>query len=586
MSRSAKPTPARAGGEAFLDPQDPNQRRYEAVRAYLVEGATADQVAQRFDYSQQTVRTLVRDWRAGELALFAEAKPGPKRAPAKEAARARVLELRRAGHSIDEIAQALADEGAPLNRTGIAEIIRDAGLPRLARRPAHARGTPRPARLPRAGRVDFQALPERIDSRMAGLWLLVPDLVALDLPGLVATAGYPGTRDIPAISYLLSLLALKATSTRRVSHASDLARDAGVGLLAGLGCLPKATASTRYSYKLAHRLQRQFLSGLAAAMVNHGLAHGADFDLDFHAIMHWGEDPILERHYVPTRSQRARSVLTFFAQDADTHNLIYANADITKAAQNREVLAFCDHWRELTGAWPTQLVFDQRLCTQAELAELHARGITFITLRMRTSQLVAAIDALPDSAWKTVRLDRRGRYRTPKVCDQPAVKLSRYPGTVRQLAVKGLGRDAPTIIITNGHHLTAKHVIERYARRMGIEQRLAEAIRAFHLDALSSTVALNIDLDVVLTVLADAAFAALARRIPTYHDATPDTIQRRFIETAGTIRHDPHHITVRLDERAYAPVLRAADLPPTPVPWLEGRTLRFEIGKTGVEIPE
>ncbi len=202
---------------------------------------------------------------------------------------------------------------------------------------------------------------------------------------------------------------------------------------------------------------------------------------------------------------------------------------------------------------------------------------------MRTKALVDAIDALPADAWTTVRLDRPGRYKTPKVCDQPAVTLSRYPGTVRQLVVKGLGRDAPTVIITNDTATKAKTLIERYARRMTIEQRLAEAIRAFHLDALSSTVALNIDLDVVLTVLADAAFAALARRIPGYHDATPDTIQRRFIETAGSLHPHGDHITVRLDERAYAPLLRAADLPDTPVPWWNHRTLHFEIGKTGVE---
>ena len=57
--------------------------------------------------------------------------------------------------------------------------------------------------------------------------------------------------------------------------------------------------------------------------------------------MHWGDDPALEKHYVPTRSQRARSVLTFFAQDTGTHNLVYANADLSKATQTREVLAFC-----------------------------------------------------------------------------------------------------------------------------------------------------------------------------------------------------------------------------------------------------
>lgn len=313
-------------------------------------------------------------------------------------------------------------------------------------------------------------------------------------------------------------------------------------------------------------------------MVAHGLTDGADFDLDFHAIQHFGDDPALERHYVPKRSQRTRSVLTFFAQDADTHTLIYANADLAKASQHREVLAFADYWRDVSGAWPAQLVFDQRLCTQAELAELDARGITFITLRMRSTSLMRQITALEadPGAWKTVRLDRPGRYTTPRVVDQPAARLSRYPGTVRQLIVAGLGRDTPTVIITNDTTTTAKRLIERYARRMTIEQRLAEAIRAFHLDALGSAVALNVDCDVVLTVLADAVCAALARRLPGYHDATPDLLQRRFLDTEGTIHTDRDRVVVRLNRRAYSPVLRAADLPPTPVPWWGGRTLHYE----------
>ncbi|MGH3665276.1 MAG: hypothetical protein ACRDU8_04160 [Egibacteraceae bacterium] len=232
-----------------------------------------------------------------------------------------------------------------------------------------------------------------------------------------------------------------------------------------------------------------------------------------------------------------------------------------------------------SGAWPAQLVFDQRLCTQAELAELDARGITFITLRMRSAALlrnIATLEADPAN-WRSVRLDRPGRYTTPRVCDQPAVRLSAYPGTVRQLIVNGLGRDVPRVIITNGAALTAKHVIERYARRMTIEQRLAEAIRAFHLDALSSAVALNVDLDVVLTVLDDAVCAALARRLPGYHDATPDLLQRRFLDTEGTIHNHPDgRVVARLNRRAYSPVLRAADLPPTPIPWWHGRTLHYE----------
>ena len=123
--------------------------------------------------------------------------------------------------------------------------------------------------------------------------------------------------------------------------------------------------------------------------------------------------------------------------------------------------------------------------------------------------------------------------------ESAAVTLTSYPGTVRQLVVTGLGRDAPTVIITNDHDITTKALIEQYARRMTIEQRLAEIIQAFCADALSSTVNLNVDLDIVLCVLAQALLAAFRARLgPGYATATPDTLQRRFLDTPGTIISD------------------------------------------------
>jgi Transposase DDE domain group 1 len=377
-----------------------------------------------------------------------------------------------------------------------------------------------------------------------------------------------------AIGYLLSLLALKLAAIRRTSHVEDLAADPGAALFAGLTALPKTTALAGYSYRLDHERQRRFLSALDRAMVGRGLVEGADFDLDFHAVMHWGEDAALEKNYVPSRSQRTRSVLTFFAQDAQTHNLIYANADLSRATQAREVIVFCDHWRELAGTDPELLVFDQRLTTQAVLAELDRRGVRFITLRMRTTTLLRHIDDLDRRAWKTIQLDRDG-HRRPQVVDQRA-RLHAYPDEIRQLIVRGLGREAPTVIITNDLERSARQLLERYARRMTIEQRLAEAIRSFHLDALSSAVPLNIDLDVVLSVLAGTACAALRRRLAGYANATPDTLQRRFLQTAGTILNQGDTITVRLNRRTYSPVLRQADIPEVAVPWWGGRTLRFE----------
>ena len=580
---TAEPAP-RPGWELLAG--QVNQRRYEALRAYLYQGASLQQAADAAGYTRDALASLVRDLRAGKLTVFAPpGTPGRKSAPKKDAARARAIELRRDGLSVYEIATRLTSEGTPLGRTAVSDILREEGFGRLLRGPAPEASTSpatsgRDTRLPAAAPIDFAALPARAHTTMAGLLLTIPDLVTLDLPALAAAAGYPGTTAIPAASYLLSLLALKLTATRRVSHVDDLLADPAPALLAGLSVLPKKTALTDYSYRLSHDHQQKFLAALDRKMIASGLATSdeAIFDLDFHAVMAWGQDPALEKHYVPARSQRSRSVLTFFAQDTGTHNLVYANADLTKASQNREVIAFCDHWKTVSGADPKMLIMDQKVTTQAILGELDDRGVKFATLRMRSPALMRHINALTSTDFKQITISRAGRHNKPKVAESPAVKLTSYPGTIRQLIVTGLGRDAPTVIITNDDQITTKALIERYARRMTIEQRLAEIIQAFCADALSSAVNLNVDLDVVLCVLAQALLAAFRLRLPgNYAHATPDTLQRRFRDTPGEIITDGTSITVKINRRAYSPVLREAGLPAyTAVPWWGGRQLHFE----------
>jgi transposase-like protein len=582
---TAKPAPRR-GWEAFAHPAQINQRRYEAVRAYVLQGAPLAEAAARFGYSPSALASLVRDFRAGKLELFAEAgRPGRKSAPRKDAARGRVVELRRQGLSVYEISARLAAEGRPLNRTGVGQILAEEGFGRLLRHPepeaSISPATPgRATNLPAAKVIDFAACPAAASTRLAGLLLAVPDLVALDLPALARKAGYPGTRVIPAVSWLLSLLALKLTATRRVSHVDDLLDDPASALFAGLAILPKKSALTSYSYRLSHDHQRKFLAALDAKMITAGLAGGDEgiFDLDFHAVMHWGHDPVLEKHYVPTRSQRARSVLTFFAQDSGTHNLVYANAAISKATQAREAIAFCDHWRAVSGHDPKMLVMDQKVTNQSVLGELDGRGVKFLTLRMRSAALIRHIAGLTPKDYKTITLDRPGPHNKPKVHEDKAVRLTSYPATVRQLVVTGLGRDQPTVIITNEEQATIKALISQYARRMTIEQRLAEIIRSFCADALSSTVNLNVDLDIMLCVLAQALLAAFRTRLgPGYATATPDTLQRRFLDSSGTVTINGDQVTVRIDRRAYSPALRQATLPPdTTVPWWHDRRLHFE----------
>ena len=158
--------------------------------------------------------------------------------------------------------------------------------------------------------------------------------------------------------------------------------------------------------------------------------------------MHWGRDPVLEKHYVPTRSQRARSVLTFFAQDTGTHNLVYASADISKATQAREVITFCDHWKQVSGTDPTMLIMDQKVTTQDVLGELDERGVKFATLRMRSASLMRHITSLAPADYATITLDRPGPHNKPKVHEDPAVKLTSYPFTCADQSSAGR-RPAP-----------------------------------------------------------------------------------------------------------------------------------------------
>ena len=559
----------------FTAPSDVAQRRYEALRAYFVEEASAAIVAERFGYAPSTVVAMVRDFGADAGEFFIERRPGPRVAPAKLAAREEVLRLRAAGHSVTEIASALGATATPLNRTGVWELLAGEGHERLGPRAPGERGAPTRDDPPRTRVLRWPEQSVRLASDYAGVMLLLPALAALDLPGAVAGARFPGTREVPALSSVLSLLALKAIARRRVSHVDDVCIDPALASFAGLESLPKASSLGSYSYRLQRSHDEALLAGLARSMTKTGQTRGADFDLDFHAIMHFGDDVALETHYVPRRSQRTESVLSFFAHDGQTRNLVYANAACTKADHAGQVIAFARHWQHATGHPPQLLVFDSKVTTGAGLADLHAADLTFITLRARNAKLTAALEALPDSAWTQITLERRGPYSKPEVCEQD-VAVRGCPIPLRQIAVRGLGHEHPTLILTNDRDSPPKKIVGRYAQRMRIEQRLAESIRSFHLDALSSAVALNVDLDTTLTVWAAAAYDHLRQRLPGYQHATPDTIWRRFISTSGQITIAPDGITCRLKNRTYSPVMRSADLPELEIPWWDGRHLRFQ----------
>jgi hypothetical protein len=567
----------RAGAEYFVEPSEPAQRRYEALRAYFVEQLTAVEVGARFGYSPAVVHQMASELRAGRAAFFVSSRPGPK--GPRKAARIRdeVLTLRAQDRSVEQIAQALGASGTPVSAQTIWTILAAEGLERLPRRAARRRGAPPRLEPVKARALEAWPAGAQVPCDHAGLWLLVPAICELGLPELVGSAGYPKTTVLSAWHSLGALLLAKCARAPRVSHTHALSDDRGLGLMLGLTALPKATHLGSYSYRVRRASNERLLAGAAGRLRELGLATGDQgFNLDFHAVRHHGDDAPLEKHYVPRRSQRTRAVLAFFAQDHASGEMVYANADLTKAEQAREILAFADYWQSVAGEDPGLLVFDSKLTTYKVLDELSARGIRWLTLRERGPKLIADLLARPDADWRRVRVERTGRYRAPEILDE-LVQVKGIEGPVRQLAVRNIGREQPTLLITNELERTTKQLFARYAERMTIENELDAYISGFHLDALTSGLPLNVDLDTTLTVIAGNLYRLLARRLPRYQRATPDTIWRHFLDATGTIHTTKTGLTVDLLVRTYHPVLIDAGLADeaTPIPWLDGRELRF-----------
>ena len=458
------------------------------------------------------------------------------------------------------------------------QILDAEGLPRLPRRDEGRRGPP--ARL---APVKAAALPGwpggalELPCDHAGLLLLFPAICDVGLPDLISGAGYPSTRELSSWQSIGTLLLAKCARKPRVSHAGTLADDAGLAFALGLTALPKTTHLGTYSWRVRREANQKLLTGLVKALRPLGLATGeAGFNCDFHAIRHHGDQAVLEKHYVPRRSQRTRAVLTFFAQDHATADMVYANADITKAEQAREIIAFADYWQRATGSDPGLLVFDSQLTTYKILGELSGRGIRWLTLRQRGKTELARLDALPASAWKTAVIARSGRYRRPRL-HEDLVRIKDISGKVRQIAVTNIGRDEPTLIITNDLTTPGKNLFARYAERMTVENELDAYIGGFHLDALTSGVPLNVDLDTTLTVVAGNLYRLLALKLSRYERATPGTLWRDFLDATGTLHIDPAGVTCALNLRSHHPALIDAGFAElqTPIPWWDGRTLRF-----------
>ena len=560
----------------FLEPTHPKQRQYEALRAYYVDGRPSQQVARTFGYSAGAFRVLCHAFvRNPDPTFFAASRRGPRSQPKKSAARTLVIALRKQNHSVYEISQALKDQKLSLSPTAVREVLKAEGFAPLPRRLDEERPQQPRASIEAVADVrHFSLAPRKFFTRCGGLFLFLPELIRLHPEELAEAAHLPGSKMIPCAHALRACLALKLWSIERKSHVMALVSDEGLALFSGLNVTPKKSYLSEYSCRITPRQTERLLAAWHHQLTGSKLLDGSSFNLDFHSVPYYGEDPVVEKHYVSARSRRQPSILVFLAQDAQSQTFCYSNADLRKGEETDEIFRFIAFWKKAHGQQPRHLVFDSKLTTYANLARLDERKIDFITLRRRSPKLLAEVYGLPRSAWRTVELDVPTRqYRTPRVYEQSVQLAGRR---FRQIFVTDLGHEEPTILLTN-QKVSDKTLITRYARRMLIENSLSDAVRFFHMDALSSAVGLKVDFDMALLVIASGLYRLVARRMRGYADAHARQIFRDLLDLPAEIEITEEEVRVEFHRRAHLPIVLASGLceRSVPIPWWPRHRLRL-----------
>jgi len=569
--------------QAFLNPRNSTHRQYEALRAYFVEHLPSAETAKRFGYTPGSFRVLCHEFRQNpDREFFLAPQKGPRSAPKSDPLRERIIRLRKQNLSIYDIAQELAHSGQTLSPPAISTILKKEGFARLPRRGDEER--PERPRAEKADVADVSALdlsPRTFRTQFGGLFLFAPYLVDMGFETIIRRADLPGSKMIPAECAMRSLLALKLFGRRRHSHVMSYVMDEGLALFAGLNVIPKRAFLTEYSCRIHPssypKLMKQWFDGATKL----GLQRGASFDLDFHTIPFHGEDALVEKHYITKRSRRQKGILAFLAEDADKRVFCYANGQLRKAEQNDEILRFVEFWKKRTGKLPQELVFDSKLTTYANLNHLNRMNIPFITLRRRSAKLLKEIQALPPSAWRRIQLESISRtYRTPRILEQ-RISLQDYEGSIRQICTADLGHEEPTIVITNQLTRSAPKLIGRYAKRMIVENSIADGIDFFHMDALSSAVAMKVNCDLQLTLMASSLYRLIGCQIARgYQYAKSQHLFRDFIDATAMVSIGEKEIVVQFQKRAHNPLLLAAGFPEISVrvPWLGHKRLTFIFG--------
>jgi transposase len=566
----------------FAHPKSPGQKQYEALRAFYMENLPGRVVANRFGYTVPSFNALKQKFKSGKLSFKFTEKPGPQGSRLPKEVQQRIFEIRRVYNlSSYRIAEILSIDGIEVNPRTINRLLEKAGFPPVPRRAKLNIGeTVYGAKVPKEAQIlATESLEGKtVECSVGGIFLFAPLIERIGLPKIVDQSALPGSKQIPPLQYFLSFLALKLIGKERLSQINDLNFDQGMGLFAGLNVLPKCTAISDYSYRLDSHVLDRLLQRFVRQMNHHHVYRSDTINLDFHTIPHYGDDSVLQTHWVPMRGKRMKGALTLFAQDCESTMFQYAQADILRSEASEQIIDFVNFWKKIHGDLTSTLVFDSKLTSYEQLNVLNEMKIHFITLRKRGKKLLAAMEKIPHSHWKKLHLDiPKRKYKTPFVYES-TIDLPGYEDKLRQVVMKGTGRERPSFLITNDLNSPVDALVFRYAKRWRIENGIAEAVKFFSLNALSSPVLIKVHFDVLLTMIAHSLYHFLSQGLRGFEQCRSSTIFRKFVNMKADVVIRDGEIVVKFPRRAHNPIIKSAQLDkePSTISWLGERKMRFE----------
>ena len=162
--------------------------------------------------------------------------------------------------------------------------------------------------------------------------------------------------------------------------------------------------------------------------------------------------------------------------------------------------------------------------------------------------------------WKRIHIPHPKRKFPNPLVHESWVSLRHYDGLIRQIVVRENGHLKPAFLITNDLDSPLELLVANYARRWRVENGIAEAVKFFHLHALSSPILIKVHFDVLMTLMADTLYTMLAGHLRGFEECDAPTLYHHFIQGKGTIEVSQGKVNLIYPRRAHNPILRA-------VPW-------------------